>query len=421
MDKLVTLEIKHTEMETKQFKTEEKVVELQWRGMRENLIFKGIHEPKLMQGEFEIVELTLKNFLRNEMNITTDIPLDRVHRMGRYRPEQSFPRPIVAKFERYKDKELVRSAAPKTLVGKPYGVNEQFPAEIENKRKLLYPEAKKARRNKNNKVRFIRDKLFVNDREITVEDVGTSNFQPSHAYKTNENRNKDVIYESRSSRGRGQNRGRGQSSRGQRSNQWSTQRKSNLNSNLDNWHSDNSQTRQSAWETPKVAVNNRFETLSSLNNEETPVRVSGKHQASSPLDADINLKKHREDNVTENLHGQVHERAAIPFPNENQSAHEPMDSYCIDIENSENSQPERPIVSSIADEQCEAATTAGISHAAQNSPLQMPQSVSDSSLLYYGSSVSTNTVTNNTQTNTATHEVCPQVVNTDDTISGNHE
>ena len=133
------------------------------------------------------------------------------------------------------------------------------------------------------------------------------------------------------------------------------------------------------------------------------------------------MKKHREDNVTEHLHGQVHERAAISFPNENQSAHEPMDSYCIDIENSKNSQPERPIVSSIADEQCEAATTAGISHATQNCPLQMTQGVTDSSLLYYGSSVSTNTVTNNTQTNTATQEVCPQVVNTDDTISGNRE
>ena len=147
IDKLVTLEIKHAEMETKQFKTEEKVVELQWRGMRENLIFKGIHEPKLMQGEFKNVELTLKNFLRNEMNIPTDIPFDRVHRMGRY----NFPRPKVAKFERYKDKELVRSAAPKMLVGKPYGVYEQLPAEIENKRKLLYPEAKKAREIKTRK------------------------------------------------------------------------------------------------------------------------------------------------------------------------------------------------------------------------------------------------------------------------------
>lgn len=133
------------------------------------------------------------------------------------------------------------------------------------------------------------------------------------------------------------------------------------------------------------------------------------------------MKKHREDNVIENLHGQVHEQTAIPFPNENQSAHEPMDSYCINIENSENSQPERPIVSSAADKQCEAAITAGISPAAQNCPLQMPPSVTDSSLLYYGPSVSTNHVIKDTQTNAATHEICPQVVNTPDTISGNHE
>lgn len=100
---------------------------------------------------------------------------------------------------------------------------------------------------------------------------------------------------------------------------------------------------------------------------------------------------------------------------------EPMDSYCIVIENSANSQPERPIASSTADTHCEAATTASVSPGAQNCPLQMSQSVTDISLLYYGPSVSTNSIITDTQTHTATHEICPQVVNIDDTISGNHE
>ena len=49
-----------------------------------------------------------------------------------------------------------------TLIGKPYGIREQFPTEVEEKRKLLYPAAKMARRNPNNKVRLVRDKLYVN-------------------------------------------------------------------------------------------------------------------------------------------------------------------------------------------------------------------------------------------------------------------
>ena len=41
-------------------------------------------------------------------------------------------------------------------------MREQFPQEIEEKRKLLYPVAKKARQNKENRVRLVRDKLYVN-------------------------------------------------------------------------------------------------------------------------------------------------------------------------------------------------------------------------------------------------------------------
>ena len=49
-----------------------------------------------------------------------------------------------------------------------YGVREQFPQEIEEKRKLLYPVAKTARQNKNDRVRLVRDKLYVNAQEMKV-------------------------------------------------------------------------------------------------------------------------------------------------------------------------------------------------------------------------------------------------------------
>lgn len=48
-------------------------------------------------------------------------------------------------------------------------VKEQFPPEIEEKRKLLYAEAKQARQNSNNKVRLVRDKLYVNGKQIMPE------------------------------------------------------------------------------------------------------------------------------------------------------------------------------------------------------------------------------------------------------------
>ena len=38
------------------------------------------------------------------MRVTKEIEFDRVHRIGRFRQDQRYPRPIVAKFTYYKDK-----------------------------------------------------------------------------------------------------------------------------------------------------------------------------------------------------------------------------------------------------------------------------------------------------------------------------
>ena len=102
--------------------------------MRENLIFTGISEA-----EKEDTENTPRKFLADEMTIHQDIPFDRVHRLGKFDNTRLHPRPIIAKFERFRDRERVRLAAPTALQGKDYGVREQFPPKIENKRRVLYP------------------------------------------------------------------------------------------------------------------------------------------------------------------------------------------------------------------------------------------------------------------------------------------
>ena len=152
-------------LEQAQVTNDEKMVDLQWRNMRENLIFSGIPESQLGRGEYEDCESLIKCFIREQMRVTKEIEFDRAHRIGRFRQDQRYPRPIVAKFTCYKDKEIVRQAAPRTLLGTNYSVNEQFPAEIEERRKQLYAVAKNARRDPNNRVRLVRDKLFINGKE----------------------------------------------------------------------------------------------------------------------------------------------------------------------------------------------------------------------------------------------------------------
>ena len=162
---------KQAEIQCKQSYSEDKLLDLQWRSMRQTLIFTGLFEPVLPFGVTENVEDRLRQFLSCEMRIDTEIRFDRVHRLGKPRYNQTNPRPIIARFEKYKDKEFVRLAAQKCLAGKRYGVQEQFPSDIEEQRKFLYPIAKEYRKNKNNVVRLVRDKLYVNGREITVDNI----------------------------------------------------------------------------------------------------------------------------------------------------------------------------------------------------------------------------------------------------------
>lgn len=70
------------------------------------------------------------------------------------------PWPIVVKFKHFKQREMVRSLT-KWLKNKPFVINEQYPQEIMDKRKVLFPifRSKKA---KNNQVSLNRDKLFIN-------------------------------------------------------------------------------------------------------------------------------------------------------------------------------------------------------------------------------------------------------------------
>ena len=68
----------------------------------------------------------------------------------------------MAVFERFSEREMIKNVAS-TLKGKNFSIREQFPAEIERRRKPLYPVTRKALEDKNNKVKMVRDKLYINN------------------------------------------------------------------------------------------------------------------------------------------------------------------------------------------------------------------------------------------------------------------
>ncbi|KAJ8404454.1 hypothetical protein AAFF_G00337210 [Aldrovandia affinis] len=105
--------------------------------MRDNLIFKGIPEKK-----DENPEAVIRNFMQKEMKMTSEqvnkISVARAHRMGWKNEQNNYPCVIVAKFDFFKQKEEIKWKS-KELKGSKFYVSDQFPKEILDRRKKLYP------------------------------------------------------------------------------------------------------------------------------------------------------------------------------------------------------------------------------------------------------------------------------------------
>ena len=313
IQKVNTLDQCQNVLETKQCDTEEKLIDVQWRTMRENLVFSGIPESDVQRGEQEDWEALIKEFLKSEMNITTQIQFDRVQRLEKFKANQRYPRPIIAKFTNYKEKEHVRRKAPNTLIGTPFGVNEHYPTKIEQRRKLLYPEAKRARQNKNNEVKLVKDKLFINGRQFIPD---TTNTQPRN--NTNNNAQNRVNSYGHMQKHRGFQIGQRFISRpqsnfqhnddGQRrqqqpqqdqyrqSPQWQQQRignQRNVSTDKLTWLNARKFVSKQAKE---ILISNPYGPLADMPTNNTPLRF-GKQKASSPVDTDVSMKKQKDSDL----------------------------------------------------------------------------------------------------------------------------
>ena len=109
---------------------------------------------------------------RVKEHLSTDIPeeeipeedvksihFDRVHRIASRKPS-SKPRPIIAKFSFYQDKEFVWSFV-KNLKGSAIGIANDFPKEIDEIHQKLYPVLKMAKQAKQSAY-FKVDNLIIN-------------------------------------------------------------------------------------------------------------------------------------------------------------------------------------------------------------------------------------------------------------------
>ena len=116
----------------------------------------------------------LFKFLEDELNITDarkKIEFQRVHRLGRPRSSGD-PRPIIARFPRYQDREEVMQKARAKLKVKDYAVFEDIPKELYELRKRLQNKLKRARQD-GLKAFFSKtfpDKLFINGKFVPLDE-----------------------------------------------------------------------------------------------------------------------------------------------------------------------------------------------------------------------------------------------------------
>ncbi|XP_062616738.1 uncharacterized protein LOC134278435 [Saccostrea cucullata] len=133
----------------------EEILDLQCRSMRDNLLFYNIKEPS--GDETEDCVSIIQDICSSVLEIEGKVDIERAHRIGRKVTGKI--RPVVVKFTRFPQKELVRKNAFK-LKESELSISEQFPKEIQERRKKLLPVLKKAKDDKK-KASLVKDKLYI--------------------------------------------------------------------------------------------------------------------------------------------------------------------------------------------------------------------------------------------------------------------
>lgn len=138
---------------------------------KDNLIIRGIKET---EGENEDSCVVVRKFFIEQLSLQKDVVdsmmFVRVHRLGQKSDKQI--RPIIVRFEHYKDRTLVFEKRF-SLKNSKYSLCEHFGGTMEYKRRKLYPILSAAKKSGNyeKKAYLNGDVLRINSRNYTVDDL----------------------------------------------------------------------------------------------------------------------------------------------------------------------------------------------------------------------------------------------------------
>ena len=129
------MERKFVQVEEKWKEMEDRVIDQEARGRRNNLVFHGLAER---EGEsWDDSKKVLANLITNELGIKDRVVIERAHRLGS-RPtgaRASKPRPLIARFLDFNDRERVKAA--RRNLPRDVRVTEDLPWQIRQARRQL--------------------------------------------------------------------------------------------------------------------------------------------------------------------------------------------------------------------------------------------------------------------------------------------
>ena len=130
-------------------KAELRVIDLEARSRRCNLVFHNI--PEEHNENDEQCRLALCYFLGSQLDLSDqqiyNVHMQRVHRLGKKRQGNRKPRPIIAGFRDFPCRQFILDRAS-YLRGTTYSIQEDFPTEIRSARGQLWPEYRRAKNNR---------------------------------------------------------------------------------------------------------------------------------------------------------------------------------------------------------------------------------------------------------------------------------
>lgn len=144
--------------------------------MRDNLVFSGIPEQAEEDPDKMVTGFITKN-LKLPMETVKNIPFCWVHLLGEKKADSRQPRPIEVKFEHYKQKMLVKSHS-RELKETDFGMNDQFPKEILDRRRVLFL-SRKQFQDKGSRAVVSVDKFYIKGHLFHDRDSTPGLFQPS--------------------------------------------------------------------------------------------------------------------------------------------------------------------------------------------------------------------------------------------------